>query len=215
MSSLFIYPINQYEIIMSLLTLFKMYCHIIGLLILFRVYWCLTTFPNNRMIIMVRVLIVLSLIFFCRCTLLYSVTDMLMIPNFTEGCSYRLTAKSSNLICVCNFIRCNHKCSSMSNSSTIGKDECELKLMLLRKACLQSKGHKTHHYQTWPLWRPIHPLANLSYGSNHCFHILHNITLRSRSFLRTVLKCVLVLNGSSNRRLFLLLVHASVTFGFA
>ncbi len=145
---------------------------------------------NEEIIIMVRVLIVLSVIFFCRCTLLYSVTDMLMILNFTEGCSHRSIAKSSNLICICNFIRCNHKCSSMSNSSTIGKDECALKLMLLREACLQSKGHKTHHYQTWPLWRPIHPLANLSYGSNQRFHILHDITW---PFLRMLLKCLSVL----------------------
>ncbi len=139
---------------------------------------------------MASVLIVLSVIFFCRCTLLYSVTDMLMNPDFTECCSHRSTAKRSNLICICNFIRCNRKCSLMSNSSTIGKDECALKLMLLRKACLQSKGHKTHHYQTWPLWRPIRPLANLSYGSNHCFHILHDIIW---SWLRTLLKCLWVL----------------------
>lgn len=145
---------------------------------------------NEEIIIMARVLIVLSVIFFCRCTLLYSVTDMLMNPDFTEGCSHRSTAKCSNLICICNFIRCNHKCSSMSKSSTIGKDECALKLMLLREACLQSKGHKTHHYQTWPLWRPIRPLANLSYGSNHCFHILHDIIW---SLLRTLLKCLWVL----------------------
>ncbi len=145
---------------------------------------------NEEMIIMARVLIVLSVIFFCRCTLLYSVTDMLMKPDFTECCSHRSTAKRSNLICICNFIRRNHKCSSMSNSSTIGKDECALKLMLLREACLQSKGHKTHHYQTWPLWRPIRPLANLSYGSNHCFHILHDIIW---SLLRTLLKCLWVL----------------------
>lgn len=144
------------------------------------------TFPkqhNEQIIIVLRVLIVLSVIFLL---LLYSVTDMLMIPDFTEGCLLRSTAKSSNLICICNFIRCNHKCSSMSKSSTIGKDESMLKLMLLREACLQSKGHKTHHYQTWPLWRPIRTLTNLSNGSNHCFHILHHITLTPRLFLRTI-----------------------------
>ncbi len=138
---------------------------------------------------MVRVLIVLSVIFFCRCTLLYSMTDMLMIPNFTEGCSHRSIAKSSNLICICNFIRCNHKCSSMSNSSTIGKDECALKLMLLRELAFNQKAIKLIIIRHDPSGDPS--TRSLTWVmAQSPLHILHDITLTVPEML---LKCLSVL----------------------